>query len=53
MTRRVNGLEKAKTIRKHFAQVKESPLLNFIDFMFEAIDEENFELLKQMANEDY
>ena len=30
-----------------------SPILNFVDFLIEAIELEEFELIKQMANNDY
>ena len=46
-------INKAKTIRQHFSKVPQSALLNFVDFLLECVEMEEFEMIKQMANVDY
>ena len=50
MMLRSEDLAKTRAIRDHFSHVKdssgaESPLLNFIDFLFEAIELDDFKLV--------
>lgn len=45
---------KTRTLREHFRdKVAQTPLLTFVDFLIEAIELQEFELIKQMANQDY
>jgi hypothetical protein len=58
MMLRSEDLSKTRTIRSHFAHVKdssgaESPLLNFLDFLLEAIELDDFKFVANMANVDY
>lgn len=58
MLLRSGELSKTRAIREHFCEVKdasgaESPLLQFIDFLIEAIELEEFGLVNQMANQDF
>ena len=46
-------IEKTKALRAHFASHPQTALLNFIDFLIECIECQEFELVKQMANADY
>ena len=47
-------LEKTRAIFNAFrGQTPPSPLLNFVEFLMEAIECEEFQLVKQMANQDY
>lgn len=58
MLLRSTDLAKTRAIREHFSDVKdssgaESPLLQFIEFLIEAIDLDEFRLVAQMANNDF
>jgi hypothetical protein len=58
MLLRSTDLSKTRAIRDHFTDVKdssgaESPLLQFIEFLIEAIELEEFKLVNQMANNDF
>ena len=44
---------KTRKIRSYFASQPQTPILNFIDVLIECIEMDEFELVKQMANEDY
>ena len=46
-------LAKTRHIRQHFKDVPQSAILNFVDFLIEAVEMEEFEMVKQMANVDY
>ena len=46
-------VEKTRKIRAHFASQPQTPILNFVDMLIECIELDEFELVKQMANEDY
>ena len=46
-------LAKTRAIRNHFSGMANSQLLNFLDFLIECIELEEFEMVKQMANQDY
>jgi hypothetical protein len=47
-------IEKTRVLREHFrSSVPQTPILTFVDFLLEAIECEEFELVKQMANVDY
>jgi hypothetical protein len=58
MLLRSSELSKTRAIREHFSDVKdssgaESPLLQFVEFLIEAIELEEFGLVNQMANQDF
>jgi hypothetical protein len=58
MLLRSKDLAKTRAIRENFSGVKDSsgapsPLLNFLDFLIEAIDLGEFDLVNQMANQDF
>lgn len=58
MLQKSNDLTKTRAIRENFREIKdadggESPILNFIDFLIEAIELGELELINQMANNDY
>ncbi len=47
-------LAKTRGLREHFrSSVAQTAMLTFVDFLIEAIECEEFELVKQMANVDY
>ena len=46
-------VENARRIRQHFAELPQSVVLNFVDFVIECVDCGEYELLKQLANVDY
>ena len=46
-------IEKTKIIRATFASQPQTALLNFIDFLIECIECQEFDMVKQMANTDY
>ena len=58
MLLRSTDLTKTRAIRVHFSDVKDSsgadsPLLQFVEFLIEAIELEEFRLVNQMANNDF
>jgi hypothetical protein len=58
MLLRSNDLTKTRAILAHFSNVKdnsgaESPLLQFVEFLIEAIDIGEFGLVNTMANTDF
>lgn len=47
-------IDKTRTLREYFREkVVQTPLLTFVDFLIEALELQEFELVKQMANQDY
>lgn len=46
-------LGQTRAIRQHFKGLKQTPILNFVDFLVECIEMKEFGLVKQMANVDY
>lgn len=46
-------LSKTRYIRQHFKAQQQTPILNFIDMLIECIELGEFELVKQMATQDY
>ena len=58
MLQRTTDLSKARAIRQHFKNVtgpdgSPSPILSFLEFLFEAVELGEFEMVEQMANQDY
>lgn len=58
MLLRSTELDKTRAVRNHFSDVKdtsgaESPLLQFVDFLIEALELKEFGLINQMANQDF
>lgn len=46
-------IEKTRAIRAHFSNTPQTQMLNFIDFLIECVECEEYEIVKQMANVDY
>ena len=58
MLQRGSDSSKARAIRQHFKDVKgpdgsPSPILSFVEFLFEAVELGEFDMVNQMANQDY
>ena len=58
MLQRSKDISKARAIRENFRDIKDadgapSPILNFVDFLIEAVELGEFEFIEQMANHDY